>query len=418
MRLSDLSDRELLTFYELATRIWKYRGRRIQEELLIRIGKDGLELLRITGAISQREENYLADMPPNLNFIKNADVAITYLEFLDHLDDYAPGCDAALQNRDRERQLAELERREAHQKMIAEQLERNKLDRVVNANRAYEQAEKKRQAVYDLLREGDVSIFDLDFRITSNTATDEIARLMSRLGRTTVVISPGTWGSAFHTSEKCEWLNKGRDRASKFVSIGNLLTIGVEAAVYEYKKRPCHSCFMFWWDGAINPQPEFGQDEESFADTVEIFLGDVLTINWGAFEGFSAEVIDLLRGDKANVMVRTRSLGREIELILPIESLDFPDNINELRNERMLLDQKKLEEKFHLETTQVRKLEELILLLEDGLRRLTQSDLKVLLENIEERIQGITITNSDSISVDYLNKRLSSRMNEARNQVN
>lgn len=418
MRLSDLSDRELLTFYELATRIWKYRGRRIQEELLIRIGKDGLELLRITGAISQREENYLADMPPNLNFIKNADVAITYLEFLDHLDDYAPGCDAALQNRDRERQLAELERREAHQKMIAEQLERNKLDRVVNANRAYEQAEKKRQAVYDLLREGDVSIFDLDFRITSNTATDEIARLMSRLGRTTVVISPGTWGSAFHTSEKCEWLNKGRDRASKFVSIGNLLTIGVEAAVYEYKKRPCHSCFMFWWDGAINPQPEFGQDEESFADTVEIFLGDVLTINWGAFEGFSAEVIDLLRGDKANVMVRTRSQGREIELILPIESLDFPDNINELRNERMLLDQKKLEEKFHLETTQVRKLEELILLLEDGLRRLTQSDLKVLLENIEERIQGITITNSDSISVDYLNKRLSSRMNEARNQVN
>jgi hypothetical protein len=175
---------------------------------------------------------------------------------------------------------------------------------------------------------------------------------------------------------------------------------------------------MFWWDGAINPQPEFGQDEESFAETVEIFLGDVLTINWGAFEGFSAEVIDLLRGDKANVMVRTRSLGREIELILPIESLDFPDNINELRNERMLLDQKKLEEKFHLETTQVRKLEELILLLEDGLRRLTQSDLKVLLENIEERLQGITITNSDSISVDYLNKRLSSRMNEARNQVN
>jgi hypothetical protein len=107
---------------------------------------------------------------------------------------------------------------------------------------------------------------------------------MSQLGRTTVVVSPGSWGSAFHTSERCEWLNKGRGRASKFTNLGSLITIGVEDAIYQYKKRPCHSCFVFWWSGEINPHPEFGPEDDDYDEVIEVFLGDPITINSGAWQ--------------------------------------------------------------------------------------------------------------------------------------
>jgi len=417
MSLSGLSKPQIMIFYEIATRVWKYRGVAIQKELLHRIVKEDYQKLEWTGAMPPKETLFFQSLPEDTDFRRKPYLIDVYLEFLNRISEFETECDAELQKIDSERREREKERQVALKKWQAEQAEREKLDRVVNTKRAYEQAEKRRQETYESLRHGDVSIFDPDFRITSNSATDEIARLMSQLGRTTVVVSPGSWGSAFHTSERCEWLNKGRGRASKFTNLGSLITIGVEDAIYQYKKRPCHSCFVFWWSGEINPHPEFGPEDDDYDEDIEVFLGDPITINSGAWEGFEAEVCDLMRNDKAYVKVKTRSLGKEIELAIPIEYLDFPENIDDLREERTRMEVQRLQEKFNLETSQVRTLEELILQLENGLNELTQSDLKNLLERVENRLDGLKLATPDSLSLEYLLNRLNRGISNARNRV-
>jgi len=406
-----------MIFYEIATRVWKFRGAAIQKELLHRIVKEDYQKLEWTGAMPRQEISFFQQLPPNLDFRSNPYLIDVYLEFLERIGEFEAECDAELQKIDSERREQEQERRAALKKALADQAERDKLDRVVNTKRAYEEAEKRRQETYEELRQGDVSMFDLDFRITSNSATDEIARLMSQLGRTTVIVSPGSWGSAFHTSERCEWLNKGRSRASKFTNLGSLITIGVEDAIYQYKKRPCHSCFVFWWSGEINPHPEFGPETDDFEEIVEVFLGDPITINSGAFEGFAGEVCDLMREDKAYVKVKIQSLGKESELAVPIGYLDFPENIDDLREERALKEERKLEERFKLETTQVRALEELILQLENGLNEFTQHDLKNLLAGVENRLNGLALATPDSLSLEYLLNRLNRGISQARARV-
>ena len=417
MLLSDLSKSQIMTFYEIATRVWKFRGAAIQKELLHRIVKEDYQKLEWTGAMPLKEISFFQQLPPYLDFRSNPYLIDVYLEFLERIGEFEAECDAELQKIDSERLEQEKERRAAHKKALADQAERDKLERVVNTKRAYEEAEKRRQETYEALRQGDVSMFDLDFRITSNSATDEIARLMSQLGRTTVVVSPGSWGSAFHTSERCEWLNKGRSRASKFTNLGSLITIGVEEAIYQYKKRPCHSCFVFWWSGEINPYPEFGPEDNEFDEILEVFLGDPVTINKGGFKGIEGEVCDLMREDKAYVKVKIQSLGKESELAVPIGLLDFPDNINELREERARMEERRLEEKFKLETTQVRTLEELILQLENGLNEFTQHDLKNLLAGVENRLNGLALTTPDSLSLEYLLNRLNRGISQARARV-
>ncbi len=417
MSLENLTQEQKLIFYEIATRVWKYRGPRIQAELLNRISREGYERLQWTEALTLKEVSYFQEISPVIDFISRPEFGAEYLEFLERLQEFAEECDSELQRRDIERRNEDKLRREAYQKAQAEQAEKDKIQRVINAKKAYEQAEKRRQETYEVLRQGDVSMFGLDFRITSNSPTDEIARLMSQLGRTTVIVSPGSWGSAFHTSGNCEWLIKGRNRASKFTYLGDLISIEVEDAIYQYKKRPCHSCFMFWWEGGINPNPEFGEGDTNSSEGVEIYLGDSVTLNQGAFEDFEAQVIDLLRDDKSHVKVLTHSLGREIELIVPVDYLNFPENIDAIRLDRAAQEQRKLEESFRIENERMRTLEELILRLENGLKTLVQSDLKSLLVEIENRLENLGITGTNSLSMEYLQERLSKRIQEAKRQV-
>ncbi len=417
MSLENLTQEQKLIFYEIATRVWKYRGPRIQAELLNRISREGYERLQWTEALTLKEVSYFQEISPVIDFISRPEFGAEYLEFLERLQEFAEECDSELQRRDIERRNEDKLRREAYQKAQAEQAEKDKIQRVINAKKAYEQAEKRRQETYEVLRQGDVSMFGLDFRITSNSPTDEIARLMSQLGRTTVIVSPGSWGSAFHTSGNCEWLIKGRNRASKFTYLDDLISIEVEDAIYQFKKRPCHSCFMFWWEGGINPNPEFGEGDTNSSEGVEIYLGDSVTLNQGAFEDFEAQVIDLLRDDKSHVKVLTHSLGREIELIVPVDYLNFPENIDAIRLDRAAQEQRKLEESFRIENERMRTLEELILRLENGLKTLVQSDLKSLLVEIENRLENLGITGTNSLSMEYLQERLSKRIQEAKRQV-
>ena len=417
LSLENLTNNQILIFYEIATRLWKFRGQKVQHELLMRINKEGFERLEWTGALTSKEVSFFQDNSPEVDFISRSEFIDEYFEFLGKIDMYVEQCNLELQKKDLERQIQEKIRREAHQAALAEEAERLKLQRVVNAKKAYEEAEKHRYEVYQTLRQGDVSMFDLEFRISSNTPSDEIARLMSQLGRTNVVISPGTWGSAFHTSELCEWLNKGRDRASKFTPVGNLISIGVEEAIYRYKKRPCHSCFMFWWKGEINPHPEFDREETENSEVVEIFLGDPVIFNQGPLEGFEGEVINLLRDDISHVKVRTNSLGRAVEFEVSVDYLDFPEGIEEIRSQRAQLEKQLLERKFEIENEKVRTLEELIILIENGLNRDTQDNLRKLVKEVEIRLVNLQLEEKENLSIEYLLARLNNRIQQAKKQI-
>lgn len=417
MALSELTKPQLMVFYLIATRVWKFRGHAIQLELLKRIAREGLERLEVTGAMPHKETSYFKGLPPESDFSLNTSLIQDYQEFLLNFDTYVPEFEAELQRLDAERTVREQQKLEADKIAQAEKAARDKLEKVVHAKQAYEDAEARRKETYKNLHQDDISMFDLSFRITATSPTDEIARLMSQLGRTTVVISPGSWGSAFHTSNNCEWLIKGRSRASKFTYLSELLSIEVEDAIYQYKKRPCHSCFMFWWEGEINPHPEFGDtDSESF-QAMDIYLGDKITIKKGAFESYEAEVIDLMRSDDSMVMVRTSNLGRILELPISVCDLELVANIEELRKERALQEQYRLEQLFHARNNQIRDLEEMILTLESGLQRMTQNELSQLLVNMRKHFAGISISDFPSESVDYLARRLHRRITEAQRQV-
>lgn len=417
MALSELTKPQLMVFYLIATRVWKFRGHAIQVELLKRIAREGLERLEVTGAMPHKETSYFKGLPAESNFSLNTSLIQDYQEFLLNFDTYVPEFEAELQRLDAERTVREQQKLEADKIAQAEKAARDKLEKVVHAKQAYEDAEARRKETYKNLHQDDISMFDLSFRITATSPSDEIARLMSQLGRTTVVISPGSWGSAFHTSNNCEWLIKGRSRASKFTYLSDLLSIEVEDAIYQYKKRPCHSCFMFWWEGEINPHPEFGAtDSESF-ETMDIYLGDKITIKAGAFASYEAEVIDLMRNDDSMVMVRTSNLGRIVELPISVRDLELVANIEELRKERALQEQYRLEQLFHARNNQIRDLEEMILTLESGLQRMTQNELSQLLVNMRKHFAGISISDFPSESVDYLARRLHRRITEAQRQV-
>jgi hypothetical protein len=417
MALSELTKPQLMAFYLIATRVWKFRGHAIQVELLKRMVREGLERLEVTGAMPYKETSYFKNLPTESDFFSNISLIQDYQEFLLSIDTYAPEFEAELQRLDAERTLREQERLAADKIARAEQAARDRLEKVVRAKQAYEDAEARRKETYKILRKDDVSMFDLSFRITANSPTDEIARLMSQLARTTVVISPGSWGSAFHTSSNCEWLVKGRNRASKFTYLGELISIEVEDAIYQYKKRPCHSCFMFWWNGEINPHPEFGADDLDAINGIDLYLGDKVIITKGIFETHEAEIVDLMRGDDSKVMIRTETLGRSVEIPISVQDFQLVGNIEELRKERALEEKRKLEDIFHARNRQIRDLEEMILSLESGLEKLTRNDLSELLIKIRQRFESMSVAESQGESLDYLASRLNRRISEAQLQV-
>jgi hypothetical protein len=150
---------------------------------------------------------------------------------------------------------------------------------------------------------------------------------------------------------------------------------------------------------------------------MNIYLGDKITIKAGAFESYEAEVIDLMRNDDSMVMVRTSNLGRIVELPISVRDLELVANIEELRKERALQEQYRLEQLFHARNNQIRDLEEMILTLESGLQRMTQNELSQLLVNMRKHFAGISISDFPSESVDYLARRLHRRITEAQRQV-
>ena len=88
-------------------------------------------------------------------------------------------------------------------------------------------------------------------------------------------------------------------------------------------------------------------------------------------------------------------------MIVPVDYLDFPENIDSIRLDRADQEQRKLEDSFRIENERMRTLEELILRLENGLKTLVQNDLN----------------GTNSLSMEYLQERLKKRIQEAKRQT-
>jgi hypothetical protein len=97
--------------------------------------------------------------------------------------------------------------------------------------------------------------------------------------------------------------------------------------------------------------------------------------------------------------------------------LDYPENIDAIRQDRAAQEQRKLEESFRIENERMRTLEELILRLENGLKTMVQNELKSLLIEIENRLENLGITATNSLSMEYLQERLNKRIQEAKRQT-
>ena len=104
-------------------------------------------------------------------------------------------------------------------------------------------------------------------------------------------------------------------------------------------------------------------------------------------------------------------------MIVPVDYLDFPENIDSIRLDRANQEQRKLEESFRIENERIRTLEELILRLENALKTMVQNDLKSLLGEVENRLENLGLNGTNSLSMEYLQERLKKRIQEAKRQV-
>jgi SPX domain protein involved in polyphosphate accumulation len=125
MSLSGLSKPQIMIFYEIATRVWKYRGVAIQKELLHRIVKEDYQKLEWTGAMPPKETSFFQSLPEDTDFRRNPYLIDIYLEFLNRISEFETECDAELQKIDSERREREKERQVALKKWQAEQADKN-----------------------------------------------------------------------------------------------------------------------------------------------------------------------------------------------------------------------------------------------------------------------------------------------------
>ena len=156
MKLSDLTERQLVYFYEIATRIWKFRGITYQPELLRLIFIHGYDRLRTMTTLTEIETKYFKLLPPEIDFSKSQEIATLYLEFLSKIQNYEVKCEEGLRLLDLERQEEERQRMAAHQILVLKQEEEARIKRVeeakVRAKQAridYEKAENQRYWAQD-----------------------------------------------------------------------------------------------------------------------------------------------------------------------------------------------------------------------------------------------------------------------------
>ena len=87
------------------------------------------------------------------------------------------------------------------------------------------------------------------YNFNSFLVDTEIQRHKEQLGVERVVVSTGTRAQTFHIDAHCTWMWSGRAKSSKYADLPDIAEVSVEDAVRVWRRRPCESCFDFWWRG-------------------------------------------------------------------------------------------------------------------------------------------------------------------------
>lgn len=87
------------------------------------------------------------------------------------------------------------------------------------------------------------------YDFNSYLVDDEIQRHKEQLGVERVVVSTGSRAQTFHLDGYCRWMWSGRAKSSRYSDLPDIAEVSVEEAVRVLRRRPCDSCFDFWWRG-------------------------------------------------------------------------------------------------------------------------------------------------------------------------
>lgn len=161
----------------------------------------------------------------------------------------------------------EFEKRE-RERAIAEAVVKKKEEQI--AASAAQQAEQRERLRIKEMRTGfDAFTYeDKKFEARNTKAYDfnsylvdyEIQRHKEQLGVERVVVSTGSRAQTFHIDVYCKWMWSGRAKSSRYSDLPDIAEVSVEEAVRIFRRRPCDSCFDFWWRGEskaplLNDQP-------------------------------------------------------------------------------------------------------------------------------------------------------------------
>ena len=150
----------------------------------------------------------------------------------------------------------EFEKRE-RERAIAEAVVKKKEEQI--AATAAQQAEQRERLRIKEMRMGFDSLTYEDkkfearntkaYDFNSYLVDDEIQRHKEQLGVERVVVSTGSRAQTFHIDVYCRWMWSGRAKSSRYSDLPDIAEVSVEEAVRIFRRRPCDSCFDFWWRG-------------------------------------------------------------------------------------------------------------------------------------------------------------------------
>jgi hypothetical protein len=136
----------------------------------------------------------------------------------------------------------------------------------------------------------------------------EIQRHKEQLGVERVVVSTGTRAQTFHIDLNCTWMWSGRTKSSKYADLPDIAEVSVEDAVRVWRRRPCNSCFDFWWRGETR---SWNTSEELPVSGYQLNVHDRVLILEGPFNSLVGTIAEELSGKFPKFRVIVSIFGKE-----------------------------------------------------------------------------------------------------------
>ena len=161
-----------------------------------------------------------------------------------------------------------------------------------------------------------------DYNFNSFLPDREIQRHKEQLGVEMVVVSTGTRAQTFHIDANCTWMWSGRVKSSKHSDLPPIVEVSVEDAVRVWRRRPCDSCFDFWWRGESRST---NLPEDSSETSPPLKLHDRVLILDGPFNSLVGTISKEIQGKPNHFRVIVSVFGRETPIEIQASFLKHID---------------------------------------------------------------------------------------------